>query len=64
MKKIFKEVAKFLVAIVLGLVYMWFVLSYAWSIDEMSQTEKILGMAYIIIMVPMYCCIKRFLRLS
>lgn len=53
-----------LVAVVLGLVYMWFVLSFAWSLDDMSVVEKIAGVAYAFLMMPIYEDIKRLLRLS
>lgn len=64
MKKFFKEVAKMLIAVLLGLVYMWFVLSYAWSLDEMSMAEKVMGVVYAIMMMPMYYGIKKVLRLQ
>lgn len=64
MKKIFKEAVKMLVAVVLGLVYMWFALSFAWSLDDMSVVEKIVGVAYAFLMMPIYEGIKRLLRLS
>lgn len=52
MKKIFKEAVKMLVAVVLGLVYMWFALSFAWSLDDMSVAEKIAGVAYAFLITP------------
>ncbi len=64
MKKIFKEAVKMLLAVVLGLVYMWFALSFAWSLDDMSVAEKIAGVAYAFLMMPIYEGIKRLLRLS
>lgn len=64
MKKFFNEVAKMLIAVVLGLVYMWFALSFAWSIDDMSVAEKIAGMAYTFLMMPMYYGLKKLFRLS
>ena len=51
------------VALVLGLVGMWFVLSFAWSADEMTVAEKAAGVVYGILMMPMYEGIKRILRL-
>ena len=63
MKTIFSETVKTVVALVLGLVGMWFVLSFAWSLDEMSVAEKAAGVVYGILMVPMYEGIKRVLRL-
>lgn len=53
-----------LIVMMLGLVYMWFVLSFAWSLDDMSVTEKIAGVAYAFLMMPIYEGIKRLLRLS
>lgn len=64
MKKFLNETVKMLVAVVLGLVYMWFVLSFAWSLDDMSVVEKIAGVAYAFLMMPIYEDIKRLLRLS
>lgn len=63
MKTIISETVKTVVALVLGLVGMWFVLSFAWSLDEMSVAEKAAGVVYGILMVPMYEGIKRVLKL-
>ncbi len=63
MKKIYSETLKTVVALVLGLVCMWFVLSFAWSADEMSVAEKAAGVVYCILMMPLYEGIKRILRL-
>lgn len=64
MKWIFTEAVKMLVAVMLGLVYMWFVLSFAWSLDDMSVAEKIMGVAYAFMMMPIYYGIKKLLKLS
>lgn len=53
-----------LVAVVLGLVYVWFVLSFAWNLDDMSMTEMIMGVAYVLLMMPMYEGVKRLLGLE
>ena len=45
---------RFLVALLLGLVYMWFALSFAWSLDDMSTAEKVIGIVYAFAMVPVY----------
>ena len=63
MKKIYSETLKMSVALVLGLVGMWFVLSFAWSADEMTVAEKAAGVVYGILMMPLYEGIKRILRL-
>lgn len=63
MKKIITETLKMSVALVLGLVCMWFVLSFAWSADEMTVAEKAVGVLYCMVMVPLYEGIKRVLRL-
>ena len=55
MKQIMKEMARMSIAVVLLLVYAWFLLSFAWSIDEMSQLEKCVGIVYGFVMVPLYC---------
>lgn len=52
MKKVLKAGVRFLIAIILGLVYMWFLLT--WSLDEMSLLEKCLGIIYGFVMVPLY----------
>lgn len=54
MNTIMKEAAKMLVALVLGLIYMWFALSFAWSFDDMSTAEKAFGIVYGFMMIPMY----------
>lgn len=64
MKRIFKEAIKTLIAVLLGFVYMWFVLSFAWSLGDMSMAEKIMGVAYTFLMIPIYEGIKKLLRLS
>lgn len=64
MKRIFNGIAKMLVAVVLCLVYMWFVLSFALSPDEMSVSEKVLGVAYYLLMLPIYKGIKRLVGLK
>ena len=63
MKKIISETVKMAVALLLGMVCMWFVLSFAWSLDEMSVAEKAAGVVYFILMMPLYEGIKRVLRL-
>ena len=64
MKRIFKEAVKMQVAVMFGLVYVWFALSFAWSLDDMSVAERIAGVAYILLMMPMYEGIKRLLGLK
>ena len=54
MKKVLKAGIRFLIAITMGLVYMWFLLSFAWSIDDMSTLEKCVGIVYGFVMVPLY----------
>ena len=57
-----KEAAKMLVGLGLGLIYMWFVLSFAWSFDEMSVSEKAIGIVCCFMMIPMYEGIKALVR--
>lgn len=59
MKSFMKEIVKMAVAIVLALVYGWFLLSFAWSLDDMSTGEKVAGVVYGFAMVPMYEAIKK-----
>ena len=63
MKTFLNEVAKLTIAVVLGMVYLWFLLSFKWSLDDMSTLEKVVGVVYAFVMVPLYCGIKRVLGL-
>lgn len=64
MKTILNEAAKFSIAFVLGLIYLWFFFSFAWSSGEMSTGEQIAGIVYCMVVIPLYVGIKRALRLS
>lgn len=64
MRKVLNEAAKFSVAVVLGLIYVWFMLSFAWSLDDMSTAEKVAGVIYCFAVMPIYEGIKRLLRLD
>ena len=44
--KIMKAAVRFLIALVMGLIYMWFLLSFKWSLDDMSTIEKVVGIVY------------------
>ena len=59
MKKVLNEMSKFSIALVLVLIYMWFFMSFAWSLDDMSTAEKVSGIVYGFAMVPMYELIKK-----
>lgn len=59
MKSIMNEMAKTAIALVLGLIGMWFLLSFQWSPADMSPAEKVAGAVYCIVMVPAYYGIKR-----
>ena len=63
MKKVLKAGVRFLIAITMGLVYMWFLLSFKWSLDDMSTIEKIVGIVYAIVMVPGYFKLTEVMRL-
>lgn len=63
MKKVLKAGIRFLIAITMGLVYMWFLLSFKWSLDDMSTIEKIVGIVYAIVMVPGYFKLTEVMRL-
>lgn len=63
MKKFFNELAKVAIAIVLGLIGMWFLLSFSWSHDEMSMAEKVAGVLYSMVALPCYYGIKNVLGL-
>ena len=58
MEKFLIEAAKMLLAVMLGLVYIWFILSFKWSFDDMSTAEKIIGIVYAFVMIPLYEGIK------
>lgn len=53
-----KTVLKMTLAVFLGIVCMWFVLSFKWSYDDMSLPEKVIGVAYFFLMVPIYEGVK------
>ena len=63
MKKSVSAGIRFLLALVMGMVYMWFVLSFAWSLDEMSTLERCVGVSYILLSVPVYYGVVKVLRL-
>lgn len=54
MKQFLKEVAKMAIAVMLGLIYVWFLLSFKWSIEDMTTLEKCVGIVYGVVMVPVY----------
>ena len=64
MRRILNEVLRSLVAVVLIMVWLWFALSAAWSVDDMTLTEKTVGVLYSVAMVPVYYWLQRVLRLS
>ena len=64
MKTFLNEAAKLAIAVVLGMVCLWFLLSFKWSLDEMSTLEKVVGVVYGFVMVPLYCGIKKALGLQ
>lgn len=61
MKKSLKESVSFVLAVVLGLVALWFVLSLSWSSAEMGVCEKVAGVLYLAVMVPVYVWVCRAL---
>ncbi len=63
MKSILNDMMKIVIIAVLGLVYVWFIVSLAWSRDEMSRTEVLLAIAYSISVLPLYEGIKRVMGL-
>lgn len=64
MKGVIKTSGKLLLAVVLGVVYMWFALSFAWSAEEMSTTERFIGVVYCCSAYLMYDGLKGLLRLN
>lgn len=63
MIKLLNELLKVLVALVLGMVFMWFFLSFAWCREDMSFVEQFLGVVYMVLAVPCYYGIKKLLGL-
>lgn len=63
MKSVLNELIKVAIALVLGLVFMWFLLSLSWSRDEMSVAERVVGVVYMMLAVPCYYGIKKVLGL-
>lgn len=61
--KTVKTAGRFLIALLMGLVYMYILLSAAWSFGDMSTTEKVLGIVYIIMMIPVYDKLVKVLNL-
>lgn len=60
MIKILNELLKVLVALVLGMVYMWFFLSFVWCREDMSFFEQFFGVVYMVLAMPCYLGIKVF----
>lgn len=58
-----KAAARAALMALMVLVYLWFVLSLAWTPGEMSTAEKAAGVAYALLMVPAYEGLKRILGL-
>lgn len=54
-----KELKKMAVALLVGTGYMWFLLSFGLCADEMGTVEKVAGMVYFVVMVPLYVWLKR-----
>lgn len=63
MMTIMKAAVRFLIAVVMGLVYMWFMLSFKWCLDDMSTLEKVVGIVYAIVMVPGYFKLTEVMKL-
>lgn len=61
-ERIMKTLLKMVLALTLGLIWIWFVLSFKWSYEDMSMAEKVVGIIYSVTMVPIYCGIKAFGR--
>lgn len=63
MRSLLSEIVKLCISTTLGLVFMWFVLSFSWSRDEMSVAEQVIGVVYMLLAVPCYYGIKKVMRL-
>ena len=61
MKRILKETAKLAAGLVIGMLCVWFMLSFQWSSDEMSPGEKILGVLVLASALPLYWWIRELL---
>ncbi len=53
-KNVLKSAFRLLLAVAMGLVYGWFVLSFKWSLDEMGFWERCAGVVYFLTAVPVY----------
>ena len=59
MKNIMQVFMKLFVSTVLGFVFMYFMLSFCWSASDMSSAEKITGIVYCMLVLPLYYGLMR-----
>ncbi len=57
-KKFASKALQVLLALVLGMVYIYVCLSLAWSWEELSAVEKALVVAYLFCVLPLYYMVK------
>ena len=58
MKRLFKELAKVILMVILGLPALFWVFSFHWSYEDMSTLEKTIAIIYFAAMIPLYYGIK------
>ena len=52
-KKIFRTIVAYIIMVMIGLVTMYEVFSFKWSIEDMSTLEKVFGVIMMIIATPL-----------
>lgn len=63
MKRVLNEIAKILIAFALLFLYVWFVVSFAWSQKDMTLIEKYIGVVYGFAVIPLYEFLTRIFKL-
>lgn len=64
MNSLLNEIAKVAIVWVLGLVYLWFFMSFVFSFSEMSVAEMAAGVTYALCTVPLYEKLKNIFGLQ
>lgn len=63
MKRVLNEIAKIIIAFSLLVLYVWFVVSFAWSKEDMTSLEKFIGVVYGFAVIPLYEVLTRVFKL-
>lgn len=59
-----KTFVKGCIGVFLSTLWLWVMLSLAWTPEEVSTLERVSGFVYCVTMVPLYCMLKRLLKLD